>query len=102
MPYYSIEAWLYQNTREGARLCAQGGCSQHLDPFRQWELDRGLLDEVEQPKEQVCFRSAHNARLAAEGFPADAVFAADKSFAAAVTSLLESAELCQALALTHL
>lgn len=101
VPYYSIEAWVYQNTSEGARLCRERGCNQHQAHFNEWQRERGLLDEVLCPKGEVCFGAEHNSALASQGFPTDEVFRADKSFAAAVTGLLDSTDLGAVLNGTH-
>lgn len=99
-PFYSIEAWLYQNTVEGRRLCADS-CGRHLEMFSTWEADRSLLDEIGQPKKQVCFGEAHNLKLATAGFPAEELFRTDKSYTAAVMDLLDCRDLCTALAQTY-
>jgi len=80
-PYYSIEAWLYQNTDLARALCERS-CGRHLDLIDQWEADRARLDEVLKPKEQLCIGSRHNADLA-ESFTvavADATNEAGTSF----------------------
>ncbi|HSO00812.1 MAG TPA: hypothetical protein VLS89_21120 [Candidatus Nanopelagicales bacterium] len=105
VPFYSVEAWLYQNTEVARRLCAEA-CGRHLELIGEWEADPGLLDEIEQPKKRICLgdgpRSAeHHRALAEHAFPADRAFAAGKSFAATVTRLLGSDDLCAALERTH-
>jgi hypothetical protein len=97
VPFYSIEAWLYQNTREAARLCDEDGCKQCKPTLEAWARERASLDNVSRPKEKLCLRDKYNTRLAAAGFPADEVFAADASFTKAVTELLDCAELMSAL-----
>ena len=98
-PFWCIEAWLYQNTALVHRLCEER-CGAHLDEIKRWSEDRGALDEIPTPKKAICLGSQHNAVLARSHFPAEAVFAADKSYAAAVMSLVECADLCAALAHT--
>lgn len=98
-PFWCIEAWLYQNTALVHRLCEER-CGAHLDQIKGWSEDRGALDEVSTPKKAMCFGSQHNAELARSQFPAEAVFAADKSYAEAVMALVECADLCAALART--
>jgi hypothetical protein len=98
-PFWCIEAWLYQNTALVHRLCEQH-CGAHLGQIKSWAEDRGALDEVRKPKEAICLGSQHNAELSRSQFPTEAVFAADKSFAAAVMALLECPALCTALAST--
>lgn len=100
MPFYSIEAWVYQNTREAQRLCQEHYTGRDVEHFQAWAEDRTLLDEVHQPKEQVCLKDMHNLELATMGFPAREVYVAGKSFAAAVEGLKQCAELLQALART--
>jgi hypothetical protein len=99
-PFYSIEAWVYQNTAEASRICAER-CGRHLETIREWGQDRGLLDEIIKPKEAVCLSDDHNLNLARKGFPAEEVFKVDKSFTDAVTMLLECRDLCAALERTH-
>ncbi len=99
VPFWCIESWLYQETSSGARHCHERGCGQHRQQFEAWEKDRGALDEVERPKELVCFRDTHNARLA-QGFPVAFVYDAQKSFAKAVADFLACDDLLDALAQT--
>ncbi|WP_437774385.1 hypothetical protein [Sorangium sp. So ce1097] len=105
VPYYSIEAWLFQNTRAGARLCEENPACQgkHVAMFRAWAEDRSILDEVLKPKEQVCLKGQHNRKLA-EGLDVDdvaAVYYAGKSLHHAVESLHQNAALLAALAATR-
>lgn len=99
-PFYSVEAWLYQNTVEARRLCA-ASCGRHLEQIQGWETARGELDEIEKPKENLCLGAEHNRTLAVRGFPADAVLAAGKSYTAAVEHLLGCDALGAALQRTH-
>lgn len=87
IPYYSIEAWLYQNTREARALCGCNRCA--LEFIDRWEQDRASLDEELRPKEKLCFQDKHNAHLAKVGFPAEAVFKAGASFHHTALHLLE-------------
>lgn len=67
VPYYSIEAWLFQNTDELRACCREhpaAAASSCLERCDAWSNDRALLDEVRKPKEAVCVGSAANARLA--------------------------------------
>ncbi|HZI11963.1 MAG TPA: hypothetical protein VE153_16375 [Myxococcus sp.] len=100
-PFYSIEAWLYQNTREARQLCTEEGCGSCGPKLDAWEANRASLDEVEQPKEALCLRDKHNARLAASSYPASAVDGAEASFAHAVMGLLECDELTSLLQRTY-
>lgn len=101
VPFYSVEAWLFQNAREARQLCATEGCGTCQPKLDAWEQDRASLDEVEQPKEALCLRDKHNARLASASYPADAVYKAEASFTRAVMGLLECDELTALLARTY-
>ncbi|WP_437729943.1 hypothetical protein [Sorangium sp. So ce1335] len=102
VPYYSIEAWLFQNTRAGARFCEENpACrGKHVSLFQAWANDRGALDEIVKPKNQVCFKDGHNRQLA-EGLDVEAVYYAEKSLHHAVESLHQNAALLAALAATR-
>lgn len=101
-PFYSVEAWLYQNTNEGRKLC-EAHCGKHIDQIQDRERDRGQLDEVIKPKskEFSCLEAKHNSALAEKSFPAEAAFNAGKSFADAVMAMLNNKELIDALASTY-
>jgi hypothetical protein len=101
VPFYSIEAWLFQNTREALRLCQERYGGRDVEQFQAWVQDRGALDEVLKPKEAVCLGAAHNLDLVSNGFPTREVRAAGKSFEATVQALGQDAELRQALAQTY-
>ena len=104
MPFHSIEAWLFQNTDELAAMCA-ASCGRHLGVIRGWATRRDDLDELgggEQPKKQVsCVRSDDRIALATKAYPAQAVYAVGKSYAAAVDDLRGCDDLCAALARTY-
>lgn len=88
LPFYSVEAWLYQNTRVARERCLDG-CGLHLAVIDEWARDRALLGELTRPKEALCVRDRYNLDLARDGFPADDVFKNEGgSFEAAVLSLL--------------
>lgn len=101
VPHYSIEAWLYQHVDAAIRLCHQHYNGHSVERFEEWRKDHGALDEVGKPKEAVCLGARHNAELAGSGYPADDVYKAGKSWAAAVDSLLDCDELCAALRETY-
>jgi len=101
VPFYSIEAWLYQNTREAQHLCTEQGCGRCLEKVATWEQARASLDEVLRPKEELCLRSKHNAHLASSGFPTREVFDANASFTSAVMNLLDCKSLTSALERTY-
>lgn len=100
MPFYSIEAWLYQNTAAASQLCQKHYRGQDMDKLATWAADRGLLDELDQPKKHLCFGSKHNCELAETAFPHQDVHAAGKSFAAVVDRLGRSMAVLAALELT--
>jgi hypothetical protein len=103
VPYYSIEAWLFQNIELAKELCTNHPRCRgaHIPLLEGWARDRGSLDEVLQPKEAICFRDGHNRELAGAGFPTEAVYDARKSFAETVDGLLECPMLLAALDATH-
>lgn len=101
VPFYSMEAWLFQNTREAVRLCAEHYRGRDAERFRDWEQDRTSLDEVLKPKEEVCLGAKHNLELASQGFPAREVYAAGKSFAMVVQELAQDEDLTEALSRTY-
>jgi hypothetical protein len=102
-PFYSVEAWLFQNTTEAERLCAKG-CGRHVERIRRWADDRGRLDELDgdaQPKNQLpCIVPKDHVALATEGYPAKDVVAVRKSYAFAVDNLRRCRDLRDALRLT--
>jgi hypothetical protein len=92
IPYFEIEAWLYQNTR--ALRTAAEGCGERereatVALANAWEADRRALDEVPRPKDATCVRDGANDVLA-RGYPAAEVFDVDASFARSVEALLEA------------
>lgn len=101
VPFYSMEAWLYQNTTAAADICRESPCGgAHVAQYEAWAAERGALDEVEQIKDREdlqCLKDQHNARLA-KGFPYEAVYAANKSFTATVDLMLASPVLMESLA----
>lgn len=101
VPFYSIEAWLFQNTRVAIRLCQKHYSGRDVPLFQKWEREREALDEVLKPKEAVCLGSKHNRELASDSFPAREARAAGKSFDAAIQVLSQDAELCEALCRTY-
>lgn len=93
VPFYSIEAWLYQNTDVAIRICREKYQGRDIGKFERWKHDRTLLDDVHQPKEQTCLKGAHNVECARQGFPAEEVRTAARSYAETVQLLQE----CEAL-----
>lgn len=97
VPFYSIEAWLYQHTEVAVRLCQQHHQGSDVEVFEGWRDDRAALDEVLKPKEAVCLRADHNLALAGAGYPAPAVCDAGRSYAATVEALRACEELVKIL-----
>jgi hypothetical protein len=100
-PHWCIESWLYQNTAVARALCHRHYRGLHAERFEQWERDRGLLDEVDKPKDAVCLGSTHNYELASQSFPGRAVYEVRKSFFETVERLRSTPTVVSALAATH-
>jgi hypothetical protein len=96
-PFYSIEAWAYQNTEVAVRLCNALHQGRDVERFEAWKLDRAALDEVVNPKKETCLRAGHNLELVGAGYPADEVFNAERSYGQCVLDLLNSVELMELL-----
>jgi hypothetical protein len=93
MPFYSIEAWLFQHTAVAIRVCREKYQGRDVGRFEAWRQDRTKLDDETKPKETVCLKSAHNLECAGAGYPAQEVFDAGRSYAACVLRLQQCAEL---------
>ncbi|MCB9701347.1 MAG: hypothetical protein H6711_05610 [Myxococcales bacterium] len=103
VPFYSVEAWYFQNTERALAHClanpkCRGGCQATLAT---WTADRGALDELIKPKEALCFRAGHNLDLARTSYPLDSVLAARKSLHDLVAQLSACAPLREALEATR-
>lgn len=86
VPFWSVESWLFQNTEEALRICAEThprykSAVSHFERWRDYPQD---LDEHEQPKDSVKFGAKYNRRLAENGFPAKRLRQLGLSFAHAV------------------
>lgn len=87
-PFYSIEAWLYQNTTRVRELC-QRRCGKHVELIDDWERNRSQLEQIEKPKKQLCIGNDENHELA-ERFThqlADELYLLEQSFHATVERL---------------
>jgi hypothetical protein len=93
IPFYSIESWLFQHTDVAIGLLSDRYHGRDVAKFELWASDRTALDDVKKPKEEVCFSDVHNLDCAGPGYPAQAVFDADSSYAACVRSLQACTEL---------
>ena len=63
VPFYSVEAWIYQATERAIQLCQERYRGADAGRFREWGADRTRLDEVPKPKEETCLRDKHNDEL---------------------------------------
>jgi hypothetical protein len=95
-PFYSMEAWLYQNADKLQRILTETYQGQDLPLAHSWQADDSLLDELLRPKECICARDRHNRELAS-GFPADKVYNVGKSYSETVERLLSCDSLTAAL-----
>jgi len=89
IPFWSIEAWLYQNTREVQRLCTLHAPRHDRDQpqFREWTADPAQLDDTSQPKMKVpTFKDKYNLQLA-QSLPARKLHMLGLSFASTVERL---------------
>lgn len=100
VPFYSIEAWVYQNTEHAIALCRKHYRGKDVERFEEWQAYRERIDEVTQVKEAVCIKSKHNLELARNAFPYREACGAGTSLAAAVETLRSCPDLHAALART--
>lgn len=100
VPYYSIEAWLFQNFRVLRGLVGAEGTADDCQRLEEWEAAPSVLEEIRKVKEELSFGSRHNLDLS-QSFPAALVDAVGKSFTAFVNSLRGHEALREALAATH-
>ncbi len=92
VPYYAIEAWLFQNFD----ACeAASSKSEDLEQITSWRRDRRLLDELVKPDELLSIGKSRNLPLAESLSNATVkdVVAAGKSLAAIVAGLQSNAAL---------
>jgi hypothetical protein len=101
VPFYSIEAWLYQNTKVAIRLCHEHHGGRDVDTFKRWQGQPHEIDELEKPKDVVCLADKHNRELATTAYPIQAACAAGTSLANVVHSLRQCGPLLTALAATR-
>ena len=92
VPFYSIEAWVYQNTDRILEFCKKKCRSRH-DTHRKeitrWAANPDILDELVKPKEKCCLRSTKNHELVDDNFPWPKLEKVRKSFHAFVKELEE-------------
>ena len=89
IPFSEIESWAFANTVRLRELLSDPRDQALLET---WEESPGLLDEIAGIKDVLTIRDAHNRDLVQRrrGFPAAALVAADKSYAAVVRRLRAS------------
>jgi len=87
VPFYSVEAWLYQNIDVAIALCHAHHGGKDADRFARWKGCRHEIDELPRPKQEICLHDKHNKELAETKYPAGVVYKVGTSFAAAVDSL---------------
>jgi len=80
MPFYTLEAWLYQNLQGIVEICRREHAGKHADAVREWENKRHELDEIVKPADYFCVSKMHNHELASRGFPAQKAYEVQKSF----------------------
>lgn len=98
VPFYSMEAWLFQNFEVAKANCRGHRCGgKHVPLLEAWQKGEPSLDEVSKPKEELCFRDQANADLAGPGFPAVDLYLAGTSFYESVERLGQSPQLVEAL-----
>lgn len=82
VPFWSIESWLFQNTRVALELCRKHPRYASAVPlFEAWRDTPAALDEYERPKNAVSFGSKFNQELAESEFPAGRLQRLGLSFA---------------------
>lgn len=99
LPFWSVEAWLYQNSVELAAICAEHAPRHERDAniLRDWRSDPACLDSVVRPKATATtLQDRYNARLA-RSLPARKIYDLGLSFAATVDGLKACSVLTTAL-----
>jgi hypothetical protein len=83
VPFWSIESWLFQNTRVALELCEthHPRYASDVPRFKAWQNAPTALDEHERPKDAVRFGSRFNRKLAEDKFPAGQLQRLGLSFA---------------------
>lgn len=100
VPYWELEAWLYQNTERALTLCRRTAECRCPTLLAEWQADRSRLDDVAHPSDQLCLGKRHNDALLA-GYPTTDVIAANTSLAATINALLECPALLDAIERTY-
>jgi hypothetical protein len=65
VPFYSVEAWLFQATAHAIALCTKKYGGTDVEKFAEWGADRAKLDEVWKPKDKgtTGLQDNHNEEL---------------------------------------
>lgn len=100
MPFYTLEAWLYQNLQGVVEICRRQHDGKHVDAVRVWEDKRHELDELPKPANHFCVAKMHNLELANRGFPAQKAYEVQKSFFDSVERMKNCHKLVAALSRT--
>lgn len=100
VPYWEIEAWLYQNTGQALSFCKHRPDCRCAALLAAWKVDRGLLDEQPHPSDLLCVGKHHNLALV-QAFPTAEVYAAGKSLAAAIDAMFACDALLHAIERTY-
>ncbi|HEU4408350.1 MAG TPA: hypothetical protein VFS43_24010 [Polyangiaceae bacterium] len=101
VPFYCIETWLYHNFKVAKAKCREHCGGRHVVDIESWEANSPTLDEVDSPKEKLCFQDRCNADLAGAGFPVDDLYCAGTSFYETFERLRQNADLVEALERTE-
>lgn len=97
-PFYSVEAWLYQNLDELERIVAEEPSPTLKALLAAWRADPSMIEEISQIKlAHPELRDRHNLRLAREAWPAGQIYERELSYAAYVDSMLDRELLLNAL-----
>lgn len=99
-PFYSIEAWLYQNFPAATALCQDAHGYAHRQCWEAWHAQPAVIEELSQPKLVCCLAAKYNLVLASRQFPAEQLYYRDQSFTKSVNRLMNCEALCAALAQT--
>jgi len=104
-PFYSIEAWLYQNLTELPAIAATLSAPNRdrlLALIQEWEEDPTRIEQIENPKVVCPLKAEHNLRLAIKSWPAAQIYERNQSFAESVERMRASKTLLEGLtATTH-
>jgi hypothetical protein len=94
VPYYAIEAWLFQNVETCRKLTSKPSDLAVLD---KWHADRGQLDELVKPHQYISFAKIENSTLAEtlSNATVSEVEAVGKSLAVAVEAMRNNSFLAE-------